>query len=179
MRKHGYIYEVGELIYADHGKRISLELDENEPIENDGKNLFKGSIKAKITFMKMDDAIYVNLEDITLKSQVLCSKCVTPFLYKIQIPQAERIYYFEKQKGVEMDDVDTFYVDMKRLVVDLKEFLRQEIILHFPQVPVCLKSCKGLCFKCGSNLNKGKCKCKVTKAENKPLSALKYLYNKL
>jgi len=179
MRKNSYSFEVGKLVNADHGTRISLDLDESEPILFNGKPLFKPPLSAKVTFMKIDDAIHVNLENIFLKAHVECSRCIAPFLYKLEISQAERVYYFKKQKGIEMDNVDTFYVDMKRLVIDLTEFLRQEIILHFPPVPVCLKSCKGLCFKCGSNLNKGKCKCKDSKAENKPLSALKDLYNKL
>ncbi|MBN1494833.1 DUF177 domain-containing protein [Candidatus Peregrinibacteria bacterium] len=178
MQKKGYSFGVGELIHADHGTRIRMELEESELFSIDENIIFKPPLKADVTFMKIDNAIHVNLENIMLNLQLICSKCLSKFIYKMKIPQAERVYYFEKQRGIEMDDIDTFYVDMKRLVIDLKEFLRQEIILHFPQVQVCLKSCKGLCSKCGSNLNKGRCKCAGSDYQNKPLSVLKKLYNK-
>jgi len=178
MKKNGYIFEVGELVNADHGTRINVELNESDPVNLDGGIELIPPLKADVVFMKMDDAIHVNLENISAKFDVVCSKCITKFKYLLKIPQAERVYYFEKQFGEDMDDLDTFYVDKKKFLIDLKEFLRQEIILHFPQVPVCLKSCKGLCSKCGKNLNKTKCGCVQENIENKPLAALKKLYNK-
>jgi len=43
--------------------------------------------------------------------------------------------------------------------VDLGEEIRQEIIMSNPAKVLCSKSCKGICPKCGANLNKEKCKC--------------------
>jgi len=54
--------------------------------------------------------------------------------------------------------------------------LRQEIILHFPVVSVCSKSCKGLCPVCGVDLNKENCSCDKEQGL-KQLSILKELYN--
>ncbi len=43
---------------------------------------------------------------------------------------------------------------------DLTEELRECIILSFPSNPLCSADCKGLCPRCGADLNKGKCSCK-------------------
>ncbi|MEK7085982.1 MAG: DUF177 domain-containing protein, partial [Patescibacteria group bacterium] len=60
--------------------------------------------------------------------------------------------------------------------IDLGEFLRQEIILHFPLIPVCSKSCKGLCPTCGKDKNKEDCDCPKRETEGyKPLAVLKKL----
>ena len=179
MKKNGYVFHVGELKNAEQGTRVRFELDESEPFEINGKNEFKAPLKAKLTFMTLEDGIHVNVEDFSLDLKAVCSKCLIDFDQKIIIPQMERVYFFENQRGIEVDVDDTFYVDMKNLLIDLREFFRQEIILHFPQVPVCLKSCKGLCSVCGKNLNKEKCRCKKTEEEIKPLAALKKLSKNL
>ena len=42
-------------------------------------------------------------------------------------------------------------------VVDITEDVRQEIILNYPIIPICRKDCKGLCLRCGQNLNERTC----------------------
>lgn len=43
--------------------------------------------------------------------------------------------------------------------VDLTDSFRECIILCFPSNPVCREDCKGVCPRCGRNLNKGACTC--------------------
>lgn len=37
--------------------------------------------------------------------------------------------------------------------------LREAIMLELPTLPLCSEDCKGLCPRCGTNLNKGECDC--------------------
>jgi uncharacterized protein len=43
--------------------------------------------------------------------------------------------------------------------VDLTENLREDIILELPQRVLCDENCKGLCIRCGKDLNEGACQC--------------------
>lgn len=43
--------------------------------------------------------------------------------------------------------------------IDLTDSLRECIILSFPSNPVCREECRGLCPRCGKNLNKEACEC--------------------
>ena len=43
--------------------------------------------------------------------------------------------------------------------VDLTPEMREAIILALPGYPVCREECKGLCARCGANLNREKCTC--------------------
>ncbi len=45
-------------------------------------------------------------------------------------------------------------------VLDLDPDIREEIMLDYPIKPLCSPDCRGLCVKCGENLNRGLCKCK-------------------
>lgn len=43
--------------------------------------------------------------------------------------------------------------------IDLKELLRSEILTAIPFKVLCRDDCKGLCPKCGKDLNEGPCSC--------------------
>jgi uncharacterized protein len=44
--------------------------------------------------------------------------------------------------------------------VDLTPQMREDIILELPQRALCAEDCKGLCPRCGKDLNQGPCRCK-------------------
>lgn len=46
--------------------------------------------------------------------------------------------------------------DMK---LDLDELIYSEVVLSIPTKHLCNENCKGICSKCGKNLNEGKCGC--------------------
>ena len=60
--------------------------------------------------------------------------------------------------SIEGDDSDTILLvpDMK---LNLDEFLYSEVIMSLPMKHVCSEMCKGICQKCGKNLNEGDCGC--------------------
>ena len=44
-----------------------------------------------------------------------------------------------------------------RLVVDITDDVREEILLEYPMIPLCHEDCRGLCARCGHNLNESDC----------------------
>lgn len=52
--------------------------------------------------------------------------------------------------------------------------LREAIMLELPSLPLCDEACKGLCPKCGINLNEGTCNCSAAiQEENESVSPWK------
>lgn len=72
----------------------------------------------------------------------------------------------------EQDDDTYVVVSDERL--DLDELLREDILLDMPSKYLCSPDCKGLCPKCGKNLNEGDCGCE-TKEIDPRLEILKSL----
>lgn len=76
----------------------------------------------------------------------------------------ERSYSFSLNKIVvqkmenENDDYDNYLV-VENVKLDLDELISEEIQLFLPAKMLCSDDCKGLCQKCGKNLNEGKCEC--------------------
>lgn len=48
-----------------------------------------------------------------------------------------------------------FYID----TIDLKHIVKDTLMLSLPIAPLCRDDCRGLCPKCGANLNSGECGC--------------------
>jgi uncharacterized protein len=64
-----------------------------------------------------------------------------------------------EEPGVDLspEDADVrTYVDDE---IDLKEMLREELLLALPIAPLCREDCKGLCPRCGKDWNEGPCDC--------------------
>ncbi|MFH1045377.1 MAG: DUF177 domain-containing protein [Candidatus Omnitrophota bacterium] len=82
--------------------------------------------------------------DLKIKAtmQLTCNRCLDEFT----LPLEKKIH------------LDLPMADLK--IIDLDEQVHDEIMLGFPLKPLCCKDCRGLCPRCGQNLNEGKCKCK-------------------
>lgn len=59
-------------------------------------------------------------------------------------------------------------------VIDLVEGLRENLTLALPLKFLCREGCRGLCPRCGQNLNEGECGCRVEEPA-RPLEALRPL----
>lgn len=61
--------------------------------------------------------------------------------------------------GNEQDDDGDEYVVVPEERLDLDELLREDILLELPSKYLCSPDCRGLCPRCGANLNLGDCGC--------------------
>jgi len=44
--------------------------------------------------------------------------------------------------------------------LDLRAMVRETLLLHMPEYPLCRDDCKGLCARCGADWNEGPCECR-------------------
>ena len=93
-----------------------------------------------------------------------CSRCTKDFSKFLAadfdlsyLPQPEW-----ESEGAEIElkyeDMDVAFYDGVALDVDLLAL--EQIELAMPMKFVCQENCKGLCYKCGADLNEGACLCK-------------------
>lgn len=122
------------------GLELSQTYDPKEwAIDRDGLKVVS-PIKAIALINKDEKNIFVHLT-VTTDFEVECVRC----LKKFEIPVEENFDLDYNIKG--------------KTALDITSDIRQEMILEYPIKPLCDELCKGLCPKCGKNLNNGKCKC--------------------
>ncbi len=90
-----------------------------------------------------------------------CVRCLAEFDLPIQAPLevfAERAGSGRRreEEALERDDYMKFH-DGRQL--DLREDARELLLLELPMVPHCREDCRGLCPRCGADLNAGPCGC--------------------
>ena len=115
------------------------------------------------------------------KIKVACSRCLTPFDLDINtdfsttaVPEWARPVVTDSMNDVELDGDDIDVIGYEGDIIDLREEIAQQIIMSLPAKAVCKPSCKGLCSRCGINLNQSGCHCS-TANDNNPFAALKTL----
>lgn len=173
--KNPLTFKISELIDKPIGTSQVYSFD----LKADFKDFkVKDQLKGKVEIMRIENSLNARTIDLTLKVEFTCIKCLQKFTQLIEIPHAQRQFYFTAKQADTLDPFDIYLVDQKNMEIDLTEMLRQEIILHFPVDQVCSSGCQGLCTACGENKNLKKCKCDALPQEtleNKPLKALKDL----
>lgn len=137
-----------------------LDIDIDEKIDSEYPRLLS-PVKTTIHVDKIGDEILLRgsiSADVGLK----CSRCLRDFEREMQIDVDVVYHSLSELKGEEKyeikeDELDTgFYLEGE---IDLDELLLEQIILNIPMKPLCSESCKGLCPKCGRDLNIEDCEC--------------------
>lgn len=102
---------------------------------------FRGPIEVEADITKITNVVAVAL--VLHGTMCLnCGRCLDGFTVD-----------FEKEINL------NYQIDKAEQIIDLIPDIREEIIVDYPIKPLCKPDCKGLCAKCGNNLNEGICKC--------------------
>ena len=83
-----------------------------------------------------------------------CDRCAREFRRREEIPAQVRL----AQQLQDEEDPDYFLLDGDKLEID--DLLESVFILGMDQQILCREDCKGLCPRCGADLNDGPCGCK-------------------
>ncbi len=92
----------------------------------------------------------------TTTLHAVCDRCAAPFERALS-RQVHAVLVRELENEDEADEW-TFLLDGN--CADLDEILTTAFVLNFDSKLLCKPDCKGLCFRCGKNLNDGPCGCR-------------------
>jgi uncharacterized protein len=137
-------YAPGEVELEDEGARLVA------PAEVQGSASVKG------------EEVRVRGKIVT-EVELLCDRCAAPSRAPLEVEFDTRFIPQASAAG-ESDNVELLAEDLGLAAyegdaVDLDELVREQILLALPSRSLCREDCKGLCQKCGANLNAGDCSC--------------------
>jgi uncharacterized protein len=84
-----------------------------------------------------------------------CRRC----LASVRVPLTIEIGALFSQEPGAVDDPETYPVARDAVAIDVRPAVREELILALPQYVLCREDCRGLCPRCGKDLNAGPCGC--------------------
>lgn len=151
-----------------------INLSELFPVEGKSKNY---TVPLEMTHFKEPDGSYkvVEKEPVTLvitnqgervltvtgkavlSLEMPCARCLEPVLvpFELEIDQELDMNQTKEDRIEALDE--QFYINGYNLDVD--QLVGNELTLNLPMRVLCSDNCKGICNRCGTNLNRGTCDC--------------------
>ncbi|MBQ3665475.1 MAG: DUF177 domain-containing protein [Lachnospiraceae bacterium] len=111
---------------------------------------------------------------IDLSLIIPCDRCLTDVKYDMNIEVHKEIDMNESDTdGVDIED-EYFYISDHKL--DIEAFVYNEILINLPMKVLCSENCKGICNRCGANLNSQTCDCDTTELDPR-MSKIRDIFN--
>lgn len=124
--------------------------------------------------VRVQGAVTVDADIVTLRAVASflyegnCDRCTTAFRREMRVP-VEHVLV----TSLNSEDSDG-YVLVDNYQLPLDELVREDLILSLPTKSLCRDDCRGLCPRCGKNLNEGLCGCRAVTVDPR-LEALRQL----
>jgi uncharacterized protein len=143
-----------------------LDLEDEEPVEAETAGMAEKA-KLRLNIRKAGSEVLLR-GDIAAVLRLVCGRCLRDFKAEVSIPVDLAYHPVEELRVDERyelspDELNTgFYKDDE---LDLLELTKEQVLLTVPMKPLCSDTCKGICPRCGKDLNEGPCGCDLKHTE--------------
>jgi uncharacterized protein len=152
---------------------LSIEFEEKpedfpilEDITKTGESYFPATLKFQVRAIRIKEMVEVEGRFDT-KARLTCSRCLKQF----ETPLGANfvITYTREQpdvtttsggEGIELSAEEAGLIMYSGREIDLREALQEQVVMSIPTQPICAEACRGLCSRCGADLNAGDCDCR-------------------
>ena len=156
---------------------LTLELEDRLDLFEEGTATTP--FQATVTITPEGAGIFHVHGTVQATTDLECSRCLKRFTFPVRetamdfdlVPERSRTMAAEHELG--RAELDTeFYRGGE---IKPREFIREQLLLAVPMVPVHSPECKGLCPVCGADRNEQACGCRPAgeEGETSPFAALK------
>jgi len=169
------LFNVSTLIQEGIGATRAYEVD--GVLESEGHE--PEPVTGRVELLRTKSGVLVRAR-LRLVEPETCSRCLKPVEETLPIEFEEEfqstVDVRSGQPLAEAKDDEAFLIDENHLL-DLTEAIRQYREASAVMQPLCRPDCRGLCPRCGHDLNTGDCSCGAAPIEG-PWSALAGLLSK-
>lgn len=139
-----------------HAAKVEGRLEAGDPVWQEGDPLPDGAVHATGRLSRAGADRFYWSGRIEGTATGSCRRCLTD----TAAPVSEAVHLiFTTAADDEADDPDVFPVPPRARELDLRPAIREQWLLAVPAYAVCRDDCRGLCPRCGADLNAGDCRC--------------------
>jgi len=127
---------------------------------------FLAPLKAALRAQQIGDIVEIE-GNISTTVRMDCARCLQSFemplessfalTYSQEEPVPEQSDAYQEELELTAEDMGLIYYQGKE--INLKNEIQEQVVLAFPLRTLCRQDCRGLCPKCGADLNTEKCDC--------------------
>ena len=137
---------------------------------------FFGNISVNVDLNKIHNQIVINTT-LSIHTEFECDRCTKN--YKSTLKSSYKMVYMLGTEPEDTEAINLTYLPADADKITLDNDIRDYAMLAVPMKKLCKEDCKGLCVKCGKDLNEGDCGCKHEEIDERwlPLMELKKKIN--
>ena len=130
---------------------------------------FTDPVTASLKLFRQDDIVFVKAE-LSVVMELECARCLSIVHRQLTGTFENQYQPLPNTPQRLMDDIGIRYYSED--YIDLSDDIKEGFILEIPARILCSDNCKGLCPRCGQNLNQGECDCRLESEEEAQTSKL-------
>lgn len=151
------IIDLTELL-SNEGKQRDVEAEYSADYFRSAYGQYQITDKQPLVFKLTnigDKTVRVETE-IILKLMIPCDRCLQEVVHAFDIKVSKDANLNDTKVNDEDSEEMSYLVDGK---LDVDKLVYEELLVNLPPKTLCKETCKGLCRKCGKNLNFNNCDC--------------------
>lgn len=113
--------------------------------------LITGAIVNMGGYISLDVTVHVEYD-------AECARCLKPLHRSFETAFSRTVVRRGELVNTSEEDADD-YIEIVDGMLDIETAAAEQLVMEFPMKEVCSEDCKGLCMKCGKDLNEGDCDC--------------------
>jgi len=148
------------------GREVESEQDPgwlDERLAREERKLFRllGPVRIHLKLFRSGRTVLVESR-VRAEAEFSCDRCLDPFssilssAYKATLKPKPQLSSGPEAE-LDRDDLETEFYEGDE--IDLTPILQDQLLLTLPPKSVCREDCRGLCQRCGRNMNRGTCQC--------------------
>ena len=102
-----------------------------------------------------------------------CDRCLMDVEWNFPIEIEKEMDLTKSSEETDMDELSY----MTETSLDVDQLIFGEILVSWPMKVLCREDCKGICRRCGANLNLSECQCPKTEPDPR-MAAIQDIFNK-
>jgi uncharacterized protein len=151
---------------------LSLDLVEGvekfpvlQALQANGESVFTEPVTVHLRAVVASGMVEVSGQ-VATRAKMACSRCLKPSEVEVETPfeltytrALPEIADEDGEEGVEISAEDMGLILYSGDEIDLRDAIQEQVVLALPFHPLCDRNCRGLCIKCGADLNEEPCQC--------------------
>jgi uncharacterized protein len=122
---------------------------------------FTDPIKIRLKLSRAGKVILLRSR-IEAKVEWICARCLTPFSKTVTSEFTTSLkpkpdFPLAEEVELNRQDLETDFYEGEE--IDVTPLVQDQILLSLPAKAICDEECRGLCARCGQNLNRETCQC--------------------
>ena len=152
MKMHLAAYPLGVHRISETVEAQELKLDQA---------IFRSPLQASIQLDRHDPYLQC-VFDLETVAHLECDRCLNDFEFHLRL-RSPMLYVMGRTTDAEdVDDPEIAYIPVGTTDLDISNDLRDFLILALPEKRLCRENCRGLCPRCGTDLNFQDCSCGIS-----------------